>query len=210
MAFERRTRDRDALRPLTERWAPRPRLQGGSAAWSYLVGQRCLPAKILVAAAAQDIVREGHRGSAWFAHRCDRTVSHIEVRGPDCKTSLRGGRKTLFRLGGAGEVTRLAISDAPIDALSLAAIERCRSDTLYVATGGGMGPNTIDALHQLSCQLAALPNAEIASATDANVAGDRYAERHAALAAAHDLQVRRLRPPDGLDWNDVLQRRSRA
>ena len=73
-----------------------------------------------------------------------------------------------------------------------------------------MGPGTIEALHKLFHALAALPNAEIASATDANTAGDRYAERHAALASEHGLQVRRLRPPDGLDWNDVLQQRSRA
>src|SRR5271165_4096864 len=101
-------------------------------------------------------------------------------------------------------------STSPIDALSLAAIEHCRSDTLYVATGGGMGPGTIEALQQLLRRLAALPNAEIASAADANAAGDRYAERHAALAAEHGLHVQRLRPPDGLDWNDVLQKRSRV
>jgi DNA primase len=59
-------------------------------------------------------------------------------------------------------------------------------------------------------QLALAPRAEIVTATDANAAGDRYAERHAALAAEHNLQVRRLRPPDGLDWNNVLQQRSRA
>ena len=93
-----------------------------------------------------------------------------------------------------------------------------------------MGPGTIEALHQLLRRLAALPNAEIASAADANAAGDRYAERHAAgdryaerhaagdryaerhaaLAAEHGLHVQRLRPSDGLDWNDVLQQRSRA
>src|SRR5271166_1302354 len=192
---------------LDERWAARPRLRQGSPAWFYLADQRGLPAEVLTAAAGQDAVHEGYRGSAWFAHRDGRTVSHIEVRGPACKTSLRGGRKTLFRFGGAG--TRLAIAEAPIDALSLAAIEHCRSDTLYVATGGGMGPGTIEALHQLFRRLAALPNAEIASAADANAAGDRYAERHAALAAEHGLHVQRLRPSDGFDWNDVLQHRSR-
>src|SRR5271166_5396761 len=203
---------------LDERWATRPRLRQGSPAWFYLADQRCLPAEVLTAAAGRDAVREGYCGSAWFAHRDGRTLSHIEVRGPAFKTSLRGCRKTLFRFGGAG--TRLAIAEAPIDALSLAAIEHCRSDTLYVATGGGMGPGTIEALHQLLRRLAALPNAEIASAADANAAGDRYAERHAAgdryaerhaaLAAEHGLHVQRLRPSDGLDWNDVLQQRSRA
>ena len=36
-----------------------------------------------------------------------------------------------------------------IDALSLAAIERSRDDTLYTATAGGMGPETADVLLQL-------------------------------------------------------------
>jgi len=204
----REPQDRRDVRSLDERWARRPRLRQGSLAWGYLADQRCLPADILEAAADSDAVREGYRGSAWFAHRAEGTVSHIEVRGPTCKTSLAGGRKTLFCFGGAGNITRLAITEAPIDALSLAAIEHCRSDTLYVATGGGMGPRTIDALHQLFRQLATLSTAEIASATDANAAGDRYAVRHAALAAEHGLHTQRLRPPDGLDWNDLLKHRS--
>jgi len=206
----RTPQDRRDLRSLDERWAWRPRLHQGSLAWSYLADQRCLPADILNAAAESDAVREGYRGSAWFAHRADVTVTHIEVRGPACKTSLAGGRKTLFGFGGLGNITRLAIAEAPIDALSLAAIEHCRSGTLYVATGGGMGPRTVDALHQLFRELAALPKPEIVSAADANAAGDRYAERHTALAAGHGLHVRRLRPPDGLDWNDVVKHSRRA
>jgi hypothetical protein len=77
-------------------------------------------------------------------------VSHIEVRGPDYKGSLTGGRKTLFRFGGAGEGWhRLALTEPPIDALSLATIESIRTDTLYAAPGGGMGPGTLDAIRAL-------------------------------------------------------------
>jgi hypothetical protein len=46
-------------RPLQERWARRPRLRQGSPAWAYLAGARCLPAEILTAATAHDVVREG-------------------------------------------------------------------------------------------------------------------------------------------------------
>jgi len=50
-----------------------------------------LPAEILQAADAADVVREGPYGSAWFAHRDEvGQVSRIEIRGPACKTSLRG------------------------------------------------------------------------------------------------------------------------
>jgi Toprim-like len=44
----------------------------------------------------------------------------------------------------AGEgVCRLAVTEAPIDALSLAAIDDRRADTLYLATGGGAGSQRI-------------------------------------------------------------------
>jgi hypothetical protein len=76
------------------------------------------------------VVREGYCGSAWFAHRMDRAVSHVEVRGPDYKGSLGGGHETLFVFGQASEdVRRVAITAGPIDALSLAVLESSRPDT---------------------------------------------------------------------------------
>jgi hypothetical protein len=196
-------------RPVEERWRKRPRLRPGWPAWAYLTGARCLPAEILAAATAQDAVREGHDGSAWFAHRAGETVSHVEVRGPGYKGSLAGGHKTLFRFGlRAVSVRRLAVTEAPIDALSLAALEGSRPDTLYVATGGGMGPGTIVALQAMLARLATIPDALIVSGTDANGAGDRYAEHHAELAADAGVRFERLRPRDGTDFNDVLKQGS--
>ena len=49
-------------------------------------------------------------------------------------------------------------------------------------------------------------DAVVVSAVDANRAGDRYAEHHAELARAAGIAFRRLRPPEGLDWNEVLKR----
>jgi hypothetical protein len=122
---------RGPKRPPQERWARRPRLRPGSPTWAYLAGARCLPAEVLTAAAIQDAAREGHRSCAWFAHRADGTVSHVEVRGPDYKGSLTGGHKTLFVFGQASEdVRRIAIAEGSIDALSLAALEGSRPDTL--------------------------------------------------------------------------------
>jgi hypothetical protein len=193
-------------RPPRERWAKRPRLRVGSPAWAYLAEARCLPTEILTAAIAQDVVREGYYGSAWFAHRTDGAVNHVEVRGPDYKGSLAGGHKTLFLFGQASEdLRRVVITEGPIDALSLAALESSRPDTLYVATGGGMGPGTLGALEAMLARLATIPDTLIASAADANVAGDRYAERHAELAANAGIRFERLRPPEGLDFNDVLK-----
>ena len=77
---------------------------------------------------------------------------------------------------------RLVLAEAAIDALSRAAIERLREDTIYAATGGGMGPSTIAALEALLLALKDSPDALLESAADANPAGDRYAARHQEIA----------------------------
>ena len=202
----------DPSAPIAARWRVRPRLRRGSAVWAYLAGTRRLSDQILDAAQRADILREGPYGSAWFAHRDHaNTVTHVEIRGPGFKGSLRGGTKTLFRLSGAGpRHSRLLITEAPIDTLSVAAIEGIRANTLYAATGGGMGPGTMQAIERLLGQMAQCPDVLLASATDANQAGERYAARHAELAAAAGVAFERLAPPLGADWNDVLvQRRPR-
>jgi hypothetical protein len=199
-----------ANRTPAQRWAERERLTKGDPAWRYLTGPRALPASVLTEASRQDAVRLGAYGSAWFAHRAQGEVTHVEIRSPTFKGSLRGGRKMLFRFGySADGFTRLAVLEAPIDALSLAAIERVRGDTVYVATGGGMGPGTLEALRAALARLHAARGV-LVSATDANAAGDRHAARHGELAVAAGVVFERLRPPQGSDWNDVLVERRKA
>ena len=191
------------------RWAKRPRLQYGSAGWDYLATARRLPPPVLLEAVQQDAVREGFKGSVWFAHRHDGAVSHVEVRGPEFRGSLRGGAKSLFRFSTAqdGQATRLALTEAPIDALSLAALECLRPDTIYAATGGGMGDGTVAAIAQTLAELGRSAEPELASATDADAAGERYAARHAELARSSGIPFVRLAPTIGADWNDVLKER---
>jgi hypothetical protein len=102
--------------PLKQRWARRPRLRRASLVWRYLTEERRLPASVLLKAVAADVAREGPYGSAWFAHHDDRrAVTHIEIRGPDFKGSMRGGDKILFRLpGGAAPPARFVLAEAPI------------------------------------------------------------------------------------------------
>jgi len=193
-----------ADRTPAQRWAERERLRKGDPAWCYLSGARALPADVLAYASRQDAVRLGAYDSAWFAHRVHGNVTQVEIRSPNFRGSLRGGRKTLFRFGAAlDSFTRLVVLEAPIDALSLAAIERVRDDTVYVATGGGMGPGTLDALQDALVRLH-VAGGVLISATDANAAGDRYAARHAELAGEAGVTFERLRPPEGCDWNDVV------
>ena len=193
--------------PLAERWNARPRLRTGSPAWRYLAEERGLPPTILLLAKAADIVREGPYGSGWFAHRDEAgCVTHIEIRGPDFKGSVRGGSKTLFRMAGGGQrPMRLAVTEAPIDALSLAALEEERTDTVYVAAGGGMGPDTQQEILRLLTGLAPLAGTMLVSATDANLAGDRYAIHHRELADSAGVAFERLRPTVGEDWNETIK-----
>ena len=164
-------------------------------------------------ALATDVIREGPRGSAWFAHRDGAgRLTGIEMRGANYRNFSAGGDKTLFRLpgfrlpGGTGRLTRVAVCEAAIDALSLAAIERARRDTLYAATAGGIGPATVAALQQLLQVLATDPAGILIAATDADVAGRRYAARLREMATEAAVRFDAILPPDGLnDWNDALR-----
>jgi Toprim-like/Protein of unknown function (DUF3991) len=194
--------------PICDRWSRRPLLSRGSSVWRYLAETRGLPESIIIAAVAAQAVREGPQGSAWLAHR-DGTgrLTGIEMRGPAWRKFSAGGAKTLFRLpGGAGDLPRVTVCEAAIDALSLAAIEGVRDDTLYTATAGGMGPATVAALRQLLEMLKADPAALLVAATDADIAGRRYAARLHAMATEAGVRCDAILPPDGLnDWNDALR-----
>jgi hypothetical protein len=193
---------------VVQRWDRRQPPSHGSPAWLYLTGQRGLPERILVAARAADAIREGPHGSAWFAHRDGMgLLTGIEMRGSDYRNFSAGGGKTLFRLpGGSGHLTRVAVCEAAVDAMSLAAIECSRRDTLYAATAGGMGPATITALQELLRDLAADPAGILIAATDADTAGRRCAIRLAGMATEAGVRFDTILPPDGLnDWNDALR-----
>jgi len=193
---------------VAQKWERRPPLSNGSPVWLYLTAQRKLPMRILIAARKADAVREGPHGSAWFAHRdAAGCLTGIEMRGPDYRNFSAGGAKTLFRLpGGRGPLPRVAVCEGSIDALSLAAIERSRDDTLYAATTGGMGPETVDTLLQLLQILAIDPAGILIAATDADPAGRRHAARLEALAVEAGVRFGTILPPDGLnDWNDALR-----
>ena len=195
--------------PVDERWAARPLLTEGSATWAYLTRTRGLPRRMLLRAVAHQVLREGPNGSAWFAHRRhDGQLTGIEMRGPQWRGFSADSEKSLFRLpGGTTSPTRLVVVEAPIDALSLAALEGPWVDTLYLATAGGMGPATVAALEALLAERAGNPDARLVAATDADLAGDRHAGFLAELAKAAGVSSARLRPPRGLkDWNDLLVR----
>lgn len=189
---------------LMARWHARRFPGTGSEAWRYLCWTRAIPASIMRAAISQGGLREGPFGSMWAAHR-DNSGSVVgwEERGPDWRGFSTGGNKVLFRLGG-NDALRLCVTEAAIDAMSLAAIEGLQDGSLYLSTGGGWSPRTEAAL----VELLAAPDALLVCATDGNRQGDAFAERLQGLAAQHGRRSVRLRPPME-DWNEVLKGRKR-
>lgn len=189
---------------LPDRWQARRRPWPGSSTWRYLNAERCLPAFLLKTAIKADLLREGPQGSMWAAHR-DHTgvLTGWEARGPQYRGFASGGTKVLFRLG-SDRALRLAVTEAAIDAMSLAAIEGLREGTLYLSTGGGWSTTTEAAIQEL----AARPGVQMVAATDANPQGDAFAERLRTLADDVSCDWTRLRPPED-DWNETLKTREK-
>jgi len=185
---------------ITERWRRRPTPTIGSRGWRYLADERAIPGAILRAAIAQGLLREGPRGSVWAAHVDGaRQLIGWEERGPLWRGFSTGGAKELFRLGNEGAL-RLCVTEAAIDAMSLAALEGMRADTLYVSTGGGWSPASDAAIRAI----AASPDMLIATATDNDRQGEIYAGRLQEIVRETGCRYERLRPSTQ-DWNSDLQ-----
>ncbi|MBX5166801.1 MULTISPECIES: DUF3991 and toprim domain-containing protein [unclassified Rhizobium] len=183
-----------------ERWARRRRPWQGSMTWRYLSSERCLPVTIIEEGIRSDGLREGPYGSMWAAHvDDDGAVTGWEERGPDWRGFSSGGSKVLFRLG-SKDALRLCVTEAAIDAMSLAAFEGLREGSLYLSTGGGWSPATEAAVRKL----AARPGAVLVAATDANNQGETFAGRLRDIAVEVGCDWLRLKPPAD-DWNDALK-----
>lgn len=206
-AAQRAAKERAPKPPPGLRWAAHKPVAAGSPTWTYLVGERGLTPGVVLAAADADVLREGPHASAWFAHRDgEGRLTGIEMRGPDYRGFSADGEKSLFRLQlGAEPPARLAVLEAPIKAMALAALEGMRADTLYVGTAGGIGPLTLACLRQEAEALAKRPGAVLVAATDSDAAGDRYASRLIDLASEAGLVAERKAPAGHKDWDAVLK-----
>ncbi len=199
----RESREREPDLSIPDRWQARRKPWRGSATWRYLTEARGVPERIVRAAIGAGLLREGPNGSMWAAHTdAGGAVTGWEERGPDWRGFATGGAKVLFRFG-RPEALRLCVTEAAIDAVSLATLEDLRPDTLYLSTGGGWAPATDAAIRTLVGR----PRAELVAATDNNKQGDVYAGRLLGLAEEAGCGAERLRPI-GDDWNADLKMRT--
>lgn len=198
--WTRRSRERDPDLGIPDRWRVRRSPWRSSMTWRYLRDERGLPEAVLRAAIEQDRLREGPRGSMWAAHvDDDGVVTGWEERGPEWRGFASGGGKVLFRFGPIDAI-RFCITEAAIDAMSLAALEELRSDSLYLSTGGGWAPATEAAIRRLASR----PGSLLVAATDNNEQGEVYAERIAAIGVTAASNFERLKPARE-DWNEELR-----
>lgn len=198
--WKRQPREIEFDQSVPERWGARRKPWRGSATWRYLRDERHIPEQVIRTAIAGNILREGPRGSMWAGHQDDDGLfTGWEERGPEWRGFASGGNKVLFRFGSPG-VDRICVTEAAIDAMSLAAIEQIRRDTLYISTGGGWSPGTETAIRAL----AARPAVRLVAATDANPQGEVFVSRLRDLAAEHACDFERLKPA-AEDWNAMLQ-----
>jgi Toprim-like len=103
----------------------------------------------------------------------------------------------VFATPGALQAPRVAICEAPLDALSL-------------ATAGLPAVALVSTTSRPEWLRAALSHAQVAIATDADMAGDTAAQS-VALWLSADAKPIRLRPPEAYkDWNATLQSLGRA
>ncbi|TBA94318.1 DUF3991 domain-containing protein (plasmid) [Rhizobium ruizarguesonis] len=201
-AWEKPLRHKQTGASIPDRWNHRKRPWRASATWTYLHQCRALPWQIISAAIEADVLREGPYGSMWAKHVDEAgAVIGWEERGPDWRGFSTGGAKALLQFGMNG-ARRVCVTEAAIDALSLAAIEQTRSDTLYVSTGGGWSPLTAQALETL----ASGEGAWLVAATDNNVQGEVFADRLRQMADSAGCDFSRLRP-EAEDWNEELKGR---
>ncbi|WP_266065067.1 DUF3991 and toprim domain-containing protein [Brucella intermedia] len=198
--WQRQSRATEPDQSIPDRWATRRKPWRGSSTWRYLRDERHIPEQVIRMATVQNLLREGPRGSMWAAHVDEAgTVTGWEERGPEWRGFAAGGSKVLFRLG-LSSALRICVTEAAIDAMSLAAIERMRRDTLYVSTGGGWSPGTEAAIRALAAQ----PAMRLVAATDANPQGEVFVSRLRELAAELSCDFERLKPAAD-DWNAMLQ-----
>jgi len=182
-----------------KRWHHRPEPRPGSPTWRYLIDERHIPKSVIAAAIAEGRLREGPQGSMWAAHSdSGGIITGWEERGPSWRGFATGGAKELFRLG-ASDCLRICVTEAAVDAMSLAALEELRDDTLYVSTGGGWAPATEEAIRAL----AGRANAVIIAATDNNRQGEVYARRIQEIVDEAGSRFARSRPRAD-DWNEDL------
>lgn len=157
--------------------------------------------------ACRPLIRRDRNGRLLFAHR-DRTrrLTGFEIGPPDgARRFATGGTRSLFavRAGTAGDLDALVVTEGAVNALSLAQIDGCPAGHAFLSTAGAPSRGQRE---QIGLAATVLPGVRtVILAQDGDEAGDRQAETlRERLEVPPHVTVRRRRPPENADWNDVV------
>lgn len=194
---------------------PVPNEQRWSAVRDYLVEARKLPAALIDRLHQRHLIYADNMQNAVFVRHATSSEGAIWQRGVVTGASLRGTwgdnnsfhglaagsvrQEGWFWIGaGQGAVRRVMLTESPIDALSLATLDKRRSTTAGVSiylSADGTGAIPLAALKQVLEQ-----GGQVGVAFDADSAGEIMAWR-----VAQELpEVGRVTPAYGKDWNERL------
>ncbi|MEQ1908042.1 MAG: DUF3991 and TOPRIM domain-containing protein [Vicinamibacterales bacterium] len=167
---------------------------------AWLEGERALPAPLLHDPRFTDRLKMDGRGNVLFAHvNADGQLCGFEKKNRGFTGFAAGGEKGLGVSNDLEGDVRIVYTESFIDLLSYAALfphERTR----YRSFGGALSPKQPEIIRS---HILALPRgAEVVAATDADDAGQQFAETIRSLSEGYAF--REHRPPAG-DWNDVLR-----
>ena len=167
----------------------------------YLIETRALPSGWIDSLHARNRVWANHSKSACFAHHSEAGSSMVgvSVRGTygHFKQTLGNKNAGFFRLRlGQSPLRQIVVVESPIEAVSLAGLERDRSK-LYASSAGAGGLAPI-------LQYARNHALVVIAAQNIDAAGEVQAALTDDLAREHKLTCHRQRPPFA-DWNDTLR-----
>ncbi|KAM3099279.1 toprim domain-containing protein [Phormidesmis sp. 146-12] len=182
----------------------------------YLVETRGLPADWIDRFYSQGLIYADNHCNAVFLRYCDHKDDQAWCRHTPTGASLRGTRDRdhpfhglapgssredgwFWLRSGKGEVQRVVLTESPIDAISLAVLEKEKSTqdskvSIYLSTDGSGAIPTV-ALKALLDR-----DGQVIAAFDADKAGEKMAWRIAEVLPG----ITRMSPAQGKDWNDRL------
>jgi hypothetical protein len=180
--------------------------------YTYLKGDRCVPAAVLSSPRFRGRMRIDARGNTVFPHFDTGGLCGYEIKNRGFTGFAAGGKKGLWFSHSRPDDWRLVLTESAIDALSYATLfPDCEDRTRYASLGGRPSSRQLGLIQATIAKLP--PGAEVVAAFDADAAGRSLMEvvRGVVMGLVSgtgrsDLAFEsRLPLQEGEDWNQVLQ-----